>query len=161
MSRGDHMTDVNPYIVGRLLHSSWGSSALEHYQEEDDYYSLDLSNEKDARYAINRWLSGSWRNKTEESVYKESLRYAITKKIGLEGGPWLPNIDNAPEKPNVPRENLDEWWELYHQFLLILWDEWFHEPFVEADLSNYRVRVDNEFVWFPHMPELWKEPIYE
>ena len=29
------------------------------------------------------------------------------------------------------------------------------------DLYQYRERIDDEFVQFPHMPELWKKPIYK
>lgn len=147
------MFDVNPEIIERALEGVWHSETLEHYQEEDVYYSLDLSSEKDARYAINRWLLVGWRN-NEKPIYKEGLRYAITKDGYLNADVWLPGIDDIGE-------DFEQFKNLYKNFLLILWDEWFHEPFVEADLSNYKVRVDNEFIRFPHMPELWKELIYK
>jgi len=156
------MIDVNPEIVAKSLRSAWHSETLEHYQEEDEYYSLDFTNEKDVRYAIKKWLTGGpgWRNKSEESVYKESLRYAITKNGYLDADVWLPNIDNAPETPNTPREDLNEWKALYKRFLLILWDERYHEKFEPANLSEYRVRTDFEFVNFPHVPEMWKQAQY-
>ncbi len=50
---------------------------------------------------------------------------------------------------------------IFFNFLLILWDEWFHEPFIPANLSQYRERIDREFVEFPHMPELWGKPKYK
>ena len=154
------MFDVNPEIIERALEGAWHSETLEHYQEEDEYYSLDLSSEKDARYAINRWLLVGWRN-NEKPIYKESLRYAITKDGYLNADVWLPGIDYVPVEGVHNETHSQEFDRLYKNFLLILWDEWFNEPFVEADLSNYRVRIDDEFVRFPHMPELWKEPIYK
>lgn len=155
------MIDVNKRIVMCMLEGVWEQNTLEHYGEYDDFYSLDFMQEKDMRYAINRWLSIEWENALHKNLIKENLRYMIMTDNFGSGYVWLPNIDNAPATPNTSRGNYEEWKRLYKNFLLILWDEWFHEPFVEADLSNYRVRVDNEFVWFPHMPELWKEPIYE
>ena len=156
------MIEVNPNIIAIALRNQWHSDTLEHYQEEDEYYSLDFTNEKDVRYAIKKWLTGGlgWRNNLEESIYKESLRYVITKDGYLDADIWLPNIDNAPETPNTPREDLNQWKVLYKKFLLILWDEWFHEPFVPANLRNYRVRTDFEFVNFPHVPEMWKQAQY-
>nr|WP_309597028.1 hypothetical protein [Moraxella osloensis] len=153
------MIEINPNIIAIALRNQWHSETLEHYQE-DEYYSLDFTNETDIRYAINKWLSIGWHNEIEKNIYKESLRYAITKDGYLDADVWLPNIDNAPETPNTPREDLNQWKVLYKKFLLILWDEWFHEPFVPANLRNYRVRTDFEFVNFPHVPEMWKQAQY-
>ena len=155
------MIDVNPGIIARTLQGAWYSETLEHYQEEEEYYSLDFTNENDIRYAIRKWLSGGWYNDAHEMLCKESLRYAITKDGCLHANVWLPNIDDEFETPDEYKKDLNQWKVLYKQFLLILWDEWFHEPFVPADLSQYRVRIDSEFVNFPHMPELWKSPTYE
>lgn len=153
------MFDINPEIIERSLESVWHSETLEHYQDDKEYYALDFSKEEDVRFAIKKWLNNedinscSWR-KSEKPIYKESLRYAITKDGYLNADVWLPGIDDI-------EGDFEQFKNLYKNLLLILWDEWFHEPFVEADLSNYKVRVDNEFVRFPHMPELWKEPIYK
>lgn len=145
----------------RIIENSWHQDTLEYYGEYDDFYSLDFTREKDIRYAINRWLSIRWEDTLYKNLIKENLRYMIMTYDFGSGYVWLPNIDNDLETPNIARENHAEWERLYKNFLLILWDEWFHEPFVEADLSNYRIRVDDEFVRFPHMPELWKNPIYK
>lgn len=153
--------DVNKDIVMKMIENSWYQDTLEYYGEYDDFYSLDFTQDKDVRYAINRWLSMGWKNTLYQNLMKESLRYMIMTNDFGSGYVWLPNIDNDPETPNIAREDYSEWERLYKKFLLILWDEWFYEPFIEADLSNYKVRIDDEFVRFPHMPELWKEPIYE
>ena len=95
-----------------------------------------------------------------ETLYKESLRYAITKDGCLHANIFLPNIDNEFETPDEYKKDLNQWKALYKKFLLILWDEWFHEPFIPANLADYRVRTDAEFINFPHMPEMWKEAKY-
>ena len=45
-------------------------------------------------------------------------------------------------------------------FMLWLWETLYEEPFVEADLSEYRIRVDESFVNNPNNPERWGEPEY-
>jgi len=57
-------------------------------------------------------------------------------------------------------KDLNQWKALYKRFLLILWDERYHEKFEPANLSEYRVRTDFEFVNFPHVPEMWKQAQY-
>lgn len=153
--------DVNKDIVMRVIENSWYQDTLEYYDEYDDFYSLDFTQEKDIRYAIKRWLSMEWENTLYQNLMKENLRYMIMTNDFGSGYIWLPNIDDDPKTPNIAREDYSEWERLYKNFLLILWDEWFQEPFVETDLSNYRVRIDDEFIRFPHMPELWKNPIYK
>ena len=66
------------------------------------------------------------------------------------------NLSGIDDKPTI-----EEFDKAFNQFLLWLWDEWFHEPFTPAELSNYRTRTDFEFVNFPHVPEMWKMPKYE
>ncbi|WP_147285091.1 hypothetical protein [Moraxella ovis] len=116
------------------------------------------------KFAIKKWLKNgdgrSWRN-NEKPIYKEGLRYAITKDGYLNADVWLPGIDYVPIEGVHNETHSQEFDRLYKNFLLILWGKWFNEPFVEADLSNYRVRIDDEFVRFPHMPKLWKESIYK
>lgn len=159
------MFDVNPEIIERTLESAWHSETLEHYQEDEEYYSLDFSKEEDVRFAIRKWLkvedkdSINWRN-NEKLIYKESLRYVITKYGYLNADVWLPSIDYIPIEGIHTEIHAQEFERLYRNFLLILWDEWFNEPFIEANLSHYRVRIDREFILFPHMPELWNKPIY-
>ena len=46
------MFDVNPKIISQTLESCWRQDTLEHYQEDEEYFALDFSKEKDARYAI-------------------------------------------------------------------------------------------------------------
>ena len=93
-----NMFDINPEIIERSLESAWHSETLEHYQEDKEYHALDFSKEEDVRFAIQKWLknegedSCSWRN-NEKPIYKESLRYAITKDGCLNADVWLPGID--------------------------------------------------------------------
>lgn len=156
------MFDVNPKIISQTLESCWRQDTLEHYQEDEEYFALDFSKEKDARYAIRKWLKQSdWSDIPRKNLYRETLRYIITSGKGLEADIWLPGIDDENEYPSTDQEDFNSWKKNYKNFLLILWDEWFHERFVPADLSQYRERIDDEFVQFPHMPELWKKPIYK
>ena len=152
------MIDVNPEIISRAFEIQWLSDTLEHYGEDEEYYALDLSKEKDARFAIRKWLARGWRNQ-ERSIYKESLRYLITLKGKDLSGKYLDgnyNLSGIDDKPTI-----EEFDKAFNQFLLWLWDEWFHEPFTPAELSNYRTRTDFEFVNFPHVPEMCKMPKYE
>ena len=63
------MIEINPNIIAIALRNQWHSETLEHYQE-DEYYSLDFTNETDIRYAINKWLSIGWHNEIEKNIYK-------------------------------------------------------------------------------------------
>ena len=46
--------DVNKDIVMKMIENSWYQDTLEYYGEYDDFYSLDFTQDKDVRYAINR-----------------------------------------------------------------------------------------------------------
>ncbi|MCE7531223.1 hypothetical protein [Acinetobacter nosocomialis] len=165
------MIDVSPEHIERIIEEAWHPDTVEFYNFENEFYRLDFSKEEDARYAINKWLSiDKWHSIESMLQHKEDLRYCITKKKYPLGNVDLNNLDGDAthvQKPNISNEYWDSWgaWDSWDKnffnFLLILWDEWFHEPFIPANLSQYRERIDREFVEFPHMPELWGKPKYK
>ncbi|WP_373359053.1 hypothetical protein ACEN3H_08690 [Acinetobacter lactucae] len=165
------MIDVSPEHIERIIEGAWHPDTVEFYNFENEFYCLDFSKEEDARYAINKWLSiDKWHSIESMLQHKEDLRYCITKKKYPLGNVDLNNLDGDAthvQKPNISNEYWDSWdgWDSWDKnffnFLLILWDEWFHEPFIPANLSQYRERIDREFVEFPHMPELWRKPKYK
>lgn len=76
------MFDVNPKIISQTLESCWRQDTLEHYQEDEEYFALDFSKEKDARHAIRKWLKQSdWSDTPRKNLYRETLRYIITLGI--------------------------------------------------------------------------------
>lgn len=163
------MIDVSSKHIESLIEGSWHPDTLEYYEQEEEFYRLDFSNEKDVSYAIKKWLSMKWFSIQSKIQYKEDLRYCITAKKWVLGNVFMNNLNGNTSiltNPNIKSEYWNDWdnWDNeeknYFNFLLILWNEWFNEPFVSAELSNYRERTDREFVEFPHMPELWKEARY-
>jgi hypothetical protein len=143
---------------------------LEYYQQEDEFYSLDFSNENDVFYAIKKWLSVKWPSTQAMLQYKEDLRYCITLKKWVTGNAFLNNIEGNTsflENPNIKSTYWASWdsWDNeeknYFNFLLMLWSEWFNDSFMPAELQIYRERVDRKFIEFPHMPELWGKAIYK
>lgn len=179
------MIEVCPYHIGSLLNLVFSQDSIEHYREEEEFESLDFSCEPDARYAIRRWIGnglnylpeksedsfgigyhdGLWDSKQNKKLFKEDLRYILTKNI-LVSSAELPGID-FNIKDTV--DNYDEWsvqqiknWEdRHHSFLMLLWDEWFDEPFEPANLELYRERVDSGFVSYPFAPNSWGSPEYK
>ena len=165
------MIDVSVEHIERMIEGAWHPDTVEYYNFEDEFYNLDFSNEKDVRYAINKWLKvGEWRSEQEKNQYQADLKYCITKKRYPLGNVDLNNLDGDAShvhKPNIHNQywdnwdNWDNWDKNFFNFLLFLWSEWFDEPFVPADLSQYRERIDRKFVTCPWMPELWGEPEYK
>ncbi|MEB5477664.1 hypothetical protein [Acinetobacter pollinis] len=162
------MIDVSPQHIENLIESCWHPDVLEYYKDENEFYSLDFSNINHIEYAINKWLGVSkWRSLEEEKQYKEDLRYCITKKKWVLGNAFLNKIDNTLpnlRKPVIDNKYWNDWDNDEKNFfllLLMLWEKWFNEPFSPADLSQYRERIDEEFVNFPHMPEFWNEAKYK
>ncbi len=189
------MIDVSPDHIGDLLDSRFLQDVIEHYCEEEEFESLDFSCESDARYAIRRWIgnepkflpeeskysfninlnSNMWSSKQHKKLFKESLRYVLTKKL-IVSGAQLPGIDfnikGAPKEFNAWTESHDKNWiwterhcknaeNAHHRFLMLLWDEWFDEPFTPADLDLYRERVDRNFISFPFNPDCWGDAEYK
>ncbi len=161
------MIDVSPEHIERLIDGSWNPDTLEYYQQEDDFYSLDFSNKKDVFYAIKKWLSVEWHSDQCKIQFQEDLRYCITSKKWVIGNAFLNNLEGNTsflENPNIKSIYWDNWdneEKNYFYFLLMLWNEWFSEPFVPAELPMYKERIDREFVEFPHMPELWGKAKYK
>lgn len=145
-----------------LMHA-FHSDAVEHYGYADEYYSLDLTDENQALYAIRKWVvTDHMRDYYLKAEYqiKEAMRYCIT--TGLCGGNyWLPGIDYLIGDDD-DEERMERWILNMRAFFLLLWKELFpNDPFHEADLTQYRQRVDWNFVHFPHVPEKWGEPEYK
>jgi hypothetical protein len=135
----------------------------EHYQYEADLNSLDLTRKDQAIYAIKKWLVEELDPHFTVNIFgrfqvKEACRYCLTKELGW-ANVWLPGIDGDE---NFKQHSMEHWKREMQKFYLLLWSELFPEdPYQPADLSQYRQRVDDNFVKFPHMPELWGEPIYK
>lgn len=81
------MIDVSPEHIRSMIEAVWNPDALEYYQQDEEFFGLDFSNQEDIRYAINKWLSmKEWRSNQIREQYKEDLRYCITKKKYPIGG---------------------------------------------------------------------------
>lgn len=139
------------------------SDTVEHYGYADEYYSLDLTDENQALYAIRKWVvTDHMRDYYLKAEYqiKEAMRYCITEGRYM-GDYWLSGIDGLRVDDN-DEERMERWILNMRAFFLLLWKELFpNDPFHEADITQYRQRVDRNFVHFPHMPETWGEPEYK
>lgn len=135
---------------------------MEYFGDEQEIMALDFKVEVQALYAIRKWIIPSppppnWKETpTGRYQRKEACRYLLTKNIAF-SGVWLPGIEGTDHSPEAM--------EIYNResqaFHLLLWSELFPgEPYVPADLSQYRQRVDHEFAWFPDFPEKWGVPEY-
>ena len=154
------MIDISLQHAERCLwgfHEDW----LEYKGWDKEFYALDLTDEKQALYAIRTWLTATpTPNYPAIGHYqeKEACRYCLTKERGW-GSVWLPGIDGDA---NYKQYSMEHWKREMQKFYLLLWSELFpDDPYKPADLSQYRQRVDQGFVNFPHMPELWGEPVYK
>lgn len=145
------MIDVSLQHISKAIDGAFDSTKLEYYDDFDEFSSLNLIETQDAIYAIRKWLKGQWRSEQQRKQYQESLRYCLTTKKIPPYTAWLAGIDDV---------DINLWEKYLFDFLHILWQEWFDEPFTPADLTNYKERIDFEFVNHPWMPEVWKEPIY-
>lgn len=139
------------------------SDTVEHYGYADEYYSLDLTDENQALYAIRKWVvTDHMRDYYLKAEYqiKEAMRYCITEGRYM-GDYWLSGIDGLRVDDN-DEKRMERWILNMRTFFLLLWKELFpNDPFHEADITQYRQRVDRNFVDFPHMPEKWGEPEYK
>ena len=152
------MIEYTSYHIA-LLFGDFHDDALEHYlssEEYNEYYDSDFRNTDTALYWLEK-LVGSIETYNAEyrgyNLYKESLRQIITSNGVILIDACFPGIEYI--------EDMDEWRKTYQQFLFVLWDYLFDEEYQPADLSQYRQRIDYEFVHFPHRPELWKEAKYK
>ncbi len=137
---------------------------LEYKGWDKEFYALDLADQRQALYAIRKWLSPGKDARYPESGWyrvKEACRYCLTKDIPF-GDVWLPGIsDLYTGNGGGGTSDVAKGEQLSRAFHLLLWAEMFpDDPYRPADLGQYRQRVDENFVRFPHMPELWGEPEY-
>jgi hypothetical protein len=156
------MIDINLHHAAMVM-SPFEEEFAEHYGYEAELNALNLTEENDALFAIRKWLLHD-RNphfkETQVGRYqrKEACRYCLTRQLGW-ANVWLPGIDGDE---NFKQHSMEHWKREMQKFYLLLWSELFpDDPYQPADLSQYRQRVDDNFVNFPHMPELWGEPIYK
>lgn len=156
------MIDINPSHAAQTV-GGFDEEWLEHKQEDKEFYSLDLTDRGQALYAIRKWLtSGGNPHQVDLTTYefqtKEACRYCLTKGKPF-GNVWLPGIDGDS---SFKQYSMEHWKKEMLKFHLLLWTELFpDDPYRPADLSQYRQRVDWNFVHFPHMPDMWGEPEYK
>ena len=149
------MIDYSPKVIARVL-DVFEDDYLEHIlskKEYEDYYDSDMTKTDIAIKWISRLIIPQPIKTSDGDVYKESLRQIITSNMSAGANIHLAGIDDI--------DDIDAWSVEYRKFLLILWDYMFHEPFVAADLSKYRERIDEGFVNRPWMPETWGSPEYK
>lgn len=144
--------EYSPYHVANLLFALTDDSLENHLKDEyEDYYDADFKDEEQ----LSKWLHkllykiDKERNQGYE-LYKTSLRKIIHSNETVPIDIYLPGI-----------EEVDDWHVTYNKFLLNLWSYLFDEDYVAIDGLTYIERIDEEFVNFPHMPELWKTPRYK
>ena len=144
--------EYSPYHVANLLFALTDDSLEHHLKEEyEDYYDADFKDEEQ----LSKWLHRLLYKIDKETnqgyeLYKTSLRKIIYSNESVPIDIYLPGI-----------EEVDNWYVAYNKFLLNLWSYLFDEDYVAIDGLTYIERIDEEFVNFPHMPELWKTPRYK
>lgn len=154
-----------------LDHATWPMRGfqedwLEYKGWDKEFYALDLTKNEQAIYAIQKWLTNEKdENWPEVGTFqiKEACRYCLTAGLPF-GNVWLPGISGIGTGFGQPNGvgDMARWLKLSTQFHLLLWSELFpDDPYQPADLSQYRQRVDQNFVNFPHMPETWGLPEYK
>lgn len=144
--------EYSPYHVSNLLFALTDASLEHHLKEEyEDYYGADFKDEEQLLKWLNRLLYKIDKETNQGyKLYKTSLRKIIHSNETVPIDIYLPGI-----------EEVDDWYVAYNKFLLNLWSYLFDEDYVAIDGLTYIERIDEEFVNFPHMPELWKTPRYK
>lgn len=144
--------EYSPYHVSNLLFALTDASLEHHLKEEyEDYYGADFKDEEQLLKWLNRLLYIIDKETNQGyKLYKTSLRKIIHSNETVPIDIYLPGI-----------EEVDDWYVAYNKFLLNLWSYLFDEDYVAIDGLTYIERIDEEFVNFPHMPELWKTPRYK
>jgi hypothetical protein len=156
------MIDINLHHAAMVM-TPFDEEVAEHYQYEAELIALDLTDRDQALYAIRKWLLNSVNTNFKDTLTgrfqrREACRYCLTKELGW-ANVWLPGIDGDV---NFKQHSMEHWVREMQKFYLLLWNELFpDDPFQPADLTQYRQRVDTNFVNFPHMPELWGDPVYK
>ncbi len=144
--------EYSPYHVANLLFALTDDSLEHHLKEEyEDYYDADFKDQEQLLKWLNRLLYKIDKETNQGyELYKTSLRKIIYSNETVPIDIYLPGI-----------EEVDDWHVAYNKFLLNLWSYLFDEDYVALDGLTYIERIDEEFVNFPHMPELWKTPRYK
>ena len=138
------------------LMENFGSHA-EHEGYLEQLEKLNLSDETDARQAIQEWLVPAFnaeygRTKSGQERMRESLRVVISRWGFLPHGPWLPGINLNIVGSSEPAEIYSR----ARRFYRLLWDELFHEPLEPiTDTDTLRERSDIPFDRAPGQPERW------
>jgi hypothetical protein len=151
------MIDINLHHA-QLVVDPIDQDVAEHYQYFKELNALDFKIEEEALYAIRNWLLPD-RGWSEIGTYlrQEACRYRLTKKQAF-GGVWLPGIEGGDFSDVAMATYRIE----CQKFHLLLWNELFRNtPFVPADLSQYRQRVDHQFMACPDAPQDWGAPQYD
>ena len=150
------MIELTPNQARCNLLSVFDTDDAEHYGYYDELFALDFKKKEDAVYAIKKWL--------KSDIDAEAVSKPISYTKEKEGLRRLITLNRLPASRHdmpgwggIPMEEFD-----IHakNFMLWLWETLYEEPFVEADLSEYRIRVDESFVNNPNNPERWGEPEY-
>lgn len=154
------MIELNLKFVEDML-SAFDADTAEYYGYDEELWSLDFRKKSDVIYAVNKWIRPNILRVKEKypMIYlyaKEGLRYLFT----LGETPELRNDLPSMGYPNLDM-TMDEYKIALKNFMPWYWEALFDEPFVAADLSQYRVRIDKNFVDYPNNPELWGEPEYK
>lgn len=147
--------EYSPYHVANLLFALTDDSLEHHLKEEyEDYYDADFKDEEQLLKWLNRLLYKIDKETNQGyELYKTNLRKIIHSNETVPIDIYLPGIEDI--------EKMDDWRIAYNEFLLNLWSYLFDEDYVAIDGLTYIERIDEEFVNFPHMPELWKTPRYK
>lgn len=127
----------------------------EHYGYCDELFALDLRDDQQARFAIEKWLVpqvSHW-SIVGRNLRQEAARVCIAQNIPFSGY-WLPRIDDRWRSTG----DLIEHSENIAVFQRQIWGHLFNEPYCALPLGQFVLRVDKEFERFPDSPELWIAP---
>lgn len=151
------MIDINLYHADSVV-TAFNDEVVEHYRYNKELDALDFKDEEQALYAIRRWILPDIRwTDIGRHLRKEACRFQLTRGIPLGDG-WLPGIAGDAQYNRYSMEIYNRESPKFH---FLLWHEVFQEPFVKADLKQYRQRVDFDFEKFPDFPDKWLEPEYK
>lgn len=150
------MIELTPDEARCHLLGMFDIDTAEHYGYYDELFALDFKKKEDAVYAIKKWL--------KPLIDERSVTRPFSPKREKEGLRRLITLNRLPasrhDMPGWEDIPMDEFDIHANNFMLWLWETLYEQPFVEADLSEYRIRVDESFVQNPNNPERWGEPEY-
>lgn len=154
------MIELTPNQVRCNLLGPFDMDDAEHFGYYDELFALDFKKKEDAVYAITKWL--------KPMIDDEAIKWPIFYEKEKEGLRRLITLNKMPAgRHSVPGfefadgMTMEEYPKHTANFLRWLWETLYEEPFVPADLSQYRLRIDKPFRDNPTNPELWgNEPKY-